>query len=122
MMLRESLMQGSVQVSFHGLDHSDAVEERVREKVAKLEQFCADIISCRVTIELHHKNTANTHRKGEPYYVALNVTVPGDELVVNSAPKDDDLHSHEDIGVALRDAFAAMERQVKTYVERRRTA
>jgi ribosome-associated translation inhibitor RaiA len=115
-------MQGSVQVSFHGLDHSAAVEQRVHEKVAKLEQFCSDIISCRVTIELHHKNTANTHRKGEPYHVSLNVTVPGDELVVKRAPKDDDLHDHEDIGIALRDAFAAMERQVKEYAERRRNA
>lgn len=113
-------MQVPVQVSFHGLDHSDAVEERVREKVGKLEQFCSDIISCRVTIELHHKNTSNAHRKGEPYHIALSVSVPGDELVVKQSPKGDELHEHEDVGIALRDAFQAMERQVKDYVERRR--
>lgn len=113
-------MQVPVQVSFHGVDHSDAVEQRVREKVAKLEQFCSDIISCRVTIEMHHKNTSNAHRKGEPYHVTVDVSVPGDELVVKRDPKQDDLHNHEDIGIALRDAFGAMERQLKEYVQRRR--
>ncbi|GAB3440666.1 HPF/RaiA family ribosome-associated protein [Insolitispirillum peregrinum] len=113
-------MQVPVQVTFHGLDHSAAVEERVLEKVAKLEQFCSDIISCRVTVELHHKNTSNAHRKGEPYLIGVSVSVPGDELVVKRSPKDDELHEHEDVGVALRDAFQAMERQVKEYVERRR--
>lgn len=113
-------MQNPVQVTFHGLDPSAAIEERVMEKVAKLEQFCSDIISCRVTIELHHRNTSNQHRKGEPYHIAIDITVPGDELVVNSDPKGEALHAHEDIGVALRDAFQAMERQVKEYVQRRR--
>ncbi|SIS51734.1 HPF/RaiA family ribosome-associated protein [Insolitispirillum peregrinum] len=113
-------MQVPVQVTFHGLDHSAAVEERVLEKVAKLEQFCSDIISCRVTVELHHKNTSNAHRKGEPYLIGVSVSVPGDELIVKRSLKDDELHEHEDVGVALRDAFQAMERQVKEYVERRR--
>lgn len=113
-------MQNPVQVTFHGLDPSAAIEERVREKVAKLEQFCSDITTCRVTIELHHRNTSPEHRKGEPYHVNIVVLVPGDELVVNSDPKGEAVHAHEDIGVALRDAFQAMERQVKEYAQRRR--
>lgn len=113
-------MQVPVQIAFHGVDHSDAIEERVKEKVAKLEQFCSDIVSCRVTIERHHKNTSNEHRKGEPYHVTLDVKVPGDDLIVKRDPKDEALKNHEDIGIALRDAFQAMERQVKEYVERRR--
>lgn len=113
-------MQIPVQITFHGLDHSPAIEERVREKVAKLEQFCSDITRCRVTIELHHRNTSNEHRKGEPYHVTIDVTVPGDELVVKRDPKKENLHNHEDINIALRDAFNAMERQIKEYVQRRR--
>ncbi|MGC2856803.1 HPF/RaiA family ribosome-associated protein [Novispirillum sp. DQ9] len=113
-------MQIPVQITFHGLDPSAAIEERVREKVAKLEQFCSDIISCRVTIELHHRNTSNQHRKGEPYHVTIDVSVPGDELIAKQDPKGEAIHAHEDIGVALRDAFQAMERQVKEYAQRRR--
>lgn len=111
-------MQIPLQITFHGIDHSDAVEERVREKVAKLEQFCDRITSCRVVIEAHHRNTSNLHHKGEPFHVRLDVTVPGTELVVKRDPKDS--HEHEDVYVALRDAFQAMERQVKDWVARSR--
>ncbi|WP_019645687.1 HPF/RaiA family ribosome-associated protein [Novispirillum itersonii] len=111
-------MQIPVQVSFHGVDHSDAVVQRVHEKIAKLEQFCADIISCRVAVEKQHKNNAVNTLKGEPFHVTIDVSVPGDTLIVKRDPKNGE--HHDDIGVALRDAFDAMERQVKTYVERHR--
>lgn len=109
-------MQIPVQITFHGVDHSDAVETRVREKVAKLEQLFDRITSCRVVIETHHKNTSNLHRKGVPFHIRIDLTLPGQELVVKRDPKDS--HDHEDIYVCLRDAFGAMERQVKEYVDR----
>ena len=111
-------MQLPVQISFHGLDHSDAVEQRVREKVEKLEQFCKDIVSCRVVVEQHHKNTSNQHHKGEPFHITIKLSVPGDELVVGRDPKE--VHAHEDIGVAIRDAFDSMERQLKSWVGKQR--
>jgi ribosomal subunit interface protein len=111
-------MQNSVQISFHGIDHSDAVEARIREKVAKLEQFCDRITGCRVTVEMHHRNTSNLHHKGEPYHINIDISVPGDKIVVKRAPKDS--HVHEDITVALRDAFQTAERQLKDYVRKQR--
>ncbi|MQX36990.1 HPF/RaiA family ribosome-associated protein [Roseospira navarrensis] len=109
-------MQTPLQIAFHGLDHSDAVEARVREKVEKLEQFCDRITKCRVVIEVHHKNVSNLHRKGEPYHVSITCSVPGDDLVVKRDPKEP--KAHEDINIALRDAFATMERRVKDYMAR----
>jgi len=109
-------MQIPLQIAFHGLDHSDAVEARVREKVDKLEQFSDRIMGCRVVIEVHHRNVSSLHRKGEPYHVAITCTVPGDELVVRRDPKEP--KAHEDINVALRDAFSTMERRVKDYMAR----
>lgn len=111
-------MQIPLQITFHGIDHSDAVEERIRGKVAKLEQLCDRITSCRVVIEAHHRNTSSMHHKGEPFHIRIDVTVPGSELVVARDPKDS--HVNEDMGVALRDAFAAMERQVKEFADRSR--
>ncbi len=111
-------MKLPLQVTFHGLDHSDAVEERVREKVSKLEQFYDRITSCRVAIELHHRNTSNLHQKGQPFHIRIDLTVPGTELVVRRDPKDS--HEHEDIYVALRDAFQSMERQLKEFATRQR--
>lgn len=111
-------MQIPLQVTFHGIDHSDAVEERIREKVKKLEQLYDRLTSCRVAIESHHRNTSNLHHKGEPFHIRIDLTMPGGELVVKRDPKDS--HIHEDIFVALRDAFQAMERQLKEFVARQR--
>lgn len=111
-------MQIPVQITFHGIDHSDAVEERIREKAAKLTQLCDRITGCRVVIETHHKNNSAMHRKGEPFHVGLTVTVPGAELAVKRDPKDP--YVNEDINIAIRDAFESMERQVKDYAARSR--
>ncbi len=111
-------MQIPLQITFHGIDHSDAVEERIREKAAKLEQICDRVISCRVVVDVLHKNSGNMHRKGEPFHITIDVTVPGAELVVKRDPKD--AHVNEDIQIALRDAFDSMERQLKDYVTRTR--
>jgi hypothetical protein len=71
-----------------------------------------------VVIEQHHKNTSNQHHKGEPFHISINVTVPGDELVVKRDPKDP--HEHEEISIAIRDAFQSMEQQLKSWVGKQR--
>ncbi|OAN45118.1 ribosome hibernation-promoting factor, HPF/YfiA family [Magnetospirillum moscoviense] len=108
-------MQNSLQITFHGIDHSDAVETRVREKVGKLELLFDRITTCKVAIESHHKNSSNLHHKGDAFHVRIDLAVPGSELVVK---RDSD--EHEDIYAALKGAFAAIERQLKEYVARSR--
>ncbi|KAF0224059.1 MAG: hypothetical protein FD176_1457 [Rhodospirillaceae bacterium] len=108
-------MQNPLQITFHGIDHSEAVETRVREKVAKLEQFFDRITSCRVAIESDHKNSSNLHHKGNSYLVRIDLNVPGSELVVKRESDE-----HEDVYAALKGAFQAMERQLKEYVARAR--
>ena len=111
-------MQIPLQITFHGVDHSDAVETRIREKVAKLEQVYDRITSCRVVIESHHRNTSSLHRKGEPFHIRIDLTVPGSELVVRRDPKDS--HVNEDILVCLREAFEAMTRQLRELAQKQR--
>jgi hypothetical protein len=41
-------MQLPLQISFHNMGHSKVVEERVRDKAAKLERFAKHIMGCRV--------------------------------------------------------------------------
>lgn len=113
-------MQVPVQISFHGLDKSEAVETRIREKVAKLEHFFDRITGCRIVVERHHKTSAHVHPQGQPYHVSIVLEVPGAELVVKRDPKNaNKLKDHEDINIALRDAFDAMQRQLKDYVGKR---
>ena len=102
-------MQVPLQVDFQNMDRSDAVEGRVRERVDKLEQFFPRITGCRVTVVAPHRH----HRQGKLYAVRINVDVPGRNIVVNHAgPKN---HAHEDVYVALRDAFDAAQRQMEDH-------
>lgn len=102
-------MKLPVQVAFRGLEPSAAVEAAVREKVAKLEQFCSELVACRVEVEQLDKH----RQQGRPFRVRIDVTLPGHELSVNQQP-------NEDVYVALRDAFDAMRRQVEDVVRRLR--
>jgi len=107
-------MQIPLKITFKDIPQSDFVEARIREKVNKLEQYAEDITSCRVTIEAPHQH----HHKGNLYNVKVDVTLPGEEIVATRHP--DEHHAHEDIYVAIRDAFRATQRQLEDYVRRRR--
>ena len=115
-------MQTPVQISFHGLDKSDAVEARILEKVAKLEQFYDRITSCRVVVERHHNTATHATAKDQPFHISIILEVPGEELIYKRDPKSQEaLKDHQDVNIALRDAFAAMQRQLKEHKEMRRT-
>ena len=113
-------MQIPVHIAFHGIDKSDAVENRIQSKVAKLEHYFDRITSCRVTVERHHRSRSNLKVNDQPFHISIVLGVPGEELIVRRDPKDKSvLKDHEDIQIALRDAFAVMERRLKEYVHRR---
>ncbi len=107
-------MQLPVEVTFRGMESSDAMEAKIRDRAQKLDRFHDRIMSCRVVVEAPHKH----HHKGKIYHVSLDVTVPGSELVVNRDPRDN--HAHEDAYVAIRDAFDAMERQLEAHARKKR--
>ena len=107
-------MQIPVQISYRGIDHSDAVEADLRERVGRLEQFHERITGCRVVVEAPHAR----HHKGKLYHVRIDLTVPGAEIVVGRDPALH--HAHEDIYVAIRDAFDAARRQLEDHVRRAR--
>jgi len=100
-------MQVPLEIVFHNVDRSAAVEAAVRERAAKLEEFAENITSCRVAIEAPHKH----HRQGNLYTVRVDLRFPGGEAVANRSPSAN--HAHEDVYVALRDAFNAARRQLQ---------
>lgn len=107
-------MQVPAQITFRGMDASPAVERRIREKVRKLENLNDRITSCHVVVEAPHRR----RQKGKLYLVSIDVTVPGRELVVKTAKRLN--HSHEDVYVALRDAFNAIRRQLEDHARESR--
>lgn len=97
-----------IQINFRQMEASEALETKIREKVQGLEQLYDRITSCHVVVEHSNKN----HQQGNLFHVRIDLRVPGKELVVSRDPKD---HAHEDAHVAVRDAFDAMKRQLKSY-------
>ena len=107
-------MQEPLQITFKGLEHSDAIEARVEEQAAKLEQFYEPIMRCSVVIEAPDRHSHH----GQLYRVHIDLAIPGDQIVVShQGPKD---HAHEDVYVALRDAFKAARRQLQDAVRKKR--
>ncbi len=96
------------------MDSSEAVEARVRSEAEKLDTLYDQIMRCSVVVEAHHKH----RHKGNTYHVRVDLTVPGSELVANREPAEH--QAHEDVYVAIRDAFNAARRQLKTFASRRR--
>jgi ribosomal subunit interface protein len=102
-------MQIPLQVSFHGVGHSDALYNSIRERAEKLERYYAHIVSCRVALELGDRHK----RKGKQYAARIDIKVPGGEIAVT--------HEHdEDVQIALRDAFDAARRRLEDYARTQR--
>lgn len=104
-------MKITPQITLKNVPHSDAVEAKVREKIAKLEQFSDRIMSCKVTIE----ESQRRQHQGKLFAVHVDITTPGRELVVNRVES-------EDCYVAVRDAFDAAKRQLEEHARKRRGA
>ena len=105
-------MKLPLEITFRNVARTDELDERIRAKAAKLDRFFDKITGCRVVVESPH----NHSNKGNTYHVRIELSVPGGELVVNRDPNNPD---HEELGVALRDAFAAAQRQLQAYAAKR---
>ena len=107
-------MQVPLQISFSNMDASDAVRARVEELAAKLDRFHDRIMSCRVVVRAPNRR----QHKGRLFHVSIDLKVPGHEIVINRDPPQH--HSHEDVYVAIRDAFDALVRQIEDATRERR--
>jgi len=107
-------MQTVAQVSFDDLPVDEAVREAALAHVADLERYSRRITGCHVVVAQPHRH----HRAGRLYSVRIDLVVPGGEIVVNRDQHLD--HAHEDVFVALRDAFAAARRRLEDHVRRMR--
>ena len=102
-------MQVPLQITVRNMQHSDALESDIREKVEKLANFYPRITSCRVTLD----ESAQHHHQGRQFQVRIDVRVPQREIVATRG-------EHEDVYVALRDAFDAAKRQLEEVVREQR--
>lgn len=86
----------------------------IREKAAQVERFSDRITGCRVIVEKDHQH----HQKGNMFRVRIEIDAPGKELAVtHTGPRD---RAHEDVYVAIRDAFDAAVRRLEDHVRAQR--
>jgi ribosome-associated translation inhibitor RaiA len=113
-MIKEDKIQDKkIHITFHQLDHSKALGQRISNKAQKLLKFHPYVSYCRIVVNQphHHKH------KGNLYNIHLEIKVPGQELVINKQPGVK-THPHQDPYVAVDDAFKAAERSLNRYKEK----
>lgn len=103
----ETVMVNSLNIKFHNIPASEAVEAEIRKRAEKLSQISDRINRCDVTVE-----TSGKHKhQGHEYEVRIDLTIPGAEIVLNRT------HPNEDVYVAVRDAFDAAARKLKEHLQ-----
>jgi ribosome-associated translation inhibitor RaiA len=121
------------QISYRDVPPSPALDGLIRAEAAKLEHFFGRILNCRVHIEHIHRR----HFRGSAFHVRIELSVPGEHLVVNhtddmrpSSSGDDGFEriaspadrqaGHKDPQPAVRDAFRTATSRLQDYVRQRR--
>jgi ribosome-associated translation inhibitor RaiA len=106
-------MQTDLQISFHGVPASPAVERSVRARAEKLERRFARLTGCRVVLEAPHRGK----RHGSHYVVRIELAVPGGELVVARDPAA--RAGREDLYACVDEAFDDATRLLDDHVGQR---
>ena len=101
-------------LTFRNLTPSPTIESFVRRWAAKLETAYDRIERCTVVIERPHLR----QHQGQRYAVHITLAIPGPDINVSRDHAIDG--AHEDIYVAIRDAFRAARRQLEDHARRQR--
>lgn len=125
-------MTRPVQITFRNMRGSASLEDDVRARVARLERYHADLVGCRVLLEVPHRHQEH----GQHVHVRIELSLPGEDVVVSHEPtlhgrsKDVQEETHQketDIDpthklalVAIHDAFDVARRRLEDRARRQR--
>ena len=123
-------MQLTPTITFRGVRGTDALETEILTRLQKLETYYPRIMASRVLVELVQRH----HQAGNRYHVRIDLTVPGDEIVVaheaglHAAAQDADVErftkvaesdpERKHVRVAIREAFDIAKRRLQDYARR----
>jgi cold shock CspA family protein/ribosome-associated translation inhibitor RaiA len=125
-------MQLTPTITFRGVERTPALEAEVMTRLGTLETYYQGIMGCRVLVELVQRH----HEAGNRYHVRVDLTVPGEEIVVAheaslraatreagaekitrlAEPDPERKHAQ----VAIREAFDIARRRLQDYARRQR--
>jgi len=98
-----------VELSFQGLPHSNAIEEAVAHQLSRLERLRSHITRCRVSLSQEAKH----QQQGRPFSVRVDLMTPLSDRIFSDT-------SEQDPYVALREAFARVERMLIDATQKQR--
>jgi ribosome-associated translation inhibitor RaiA len=106
-------MNPNLHVTYRHIPTSEALTAHIETEAQSLAEHFGHPLSVRVTIE-PARPTAHAKR----CRVHIEATVPGDLIVANRRPSEDE--GHDDAYLAVREAFRALRRQLDSRNDRRR--
>ena len=125
-------MKSELQITYRHMKPSKEVDKWIRAEAANLDTLYNQVMGCRVAVEVPHHH----HKKGSPFHIRIDLTVPGGEIVVKREPslnasarhsgermnkKRSELKvPHKDLRQAINDAFKAAGRRLQDYARRQR--
>ncbi len=117
------------QVTFRNCAPSAAIERDIQRRADKLARLCTRIVRCAVVVELPHRR----HHGGNWFHIRVELTLPGEDVVINHEPKRvepsryGDLEGDARLGepnatgrhsrVAVREAFEAASRRLRQHAQ-----
>jgi ribosome-associated translation inhibitor RaiA len=99
-------MQTPLQITFRGMDPSEAIEQDIRRRALRLERMHPRLTRCHVVVDLPHRH----HHKGNHYVVHLELATPLGEVSVTHDPPL--AEERADFKAVIRDAFDAAARRL----------
>ncbi len=105
-------MSFSLNIAFRNMDASAAAEALVRQRAEELEHLSDRISACRVVLDCTHRQ----NQLSRLYRVHIDLTLPGGTIVVNRDAGSN--HAHDDLPLAIRDAFEAARRQLQEHLRK----
>lgn len=107
-------MNTPLQITFHNIPHSRAIESATHEAAARIEKRHERITSCRVVIDQPHRR----HKERNLVQVRIDLKLPGAELVVKQELNGG--LAGADLRAAFLEVFDEVQRQLDETVDRRR--
>jgi len=120
-----------LQITFRNMQAQPEAERWVRLEATRLQGFYKRIMGCRVAVE-----RPKQRRNGSPYYVRIDLTVPGGELLVRRQPSRktrarqagetqirkqlEPRNPGKDLRSAIQDSFKAAARRLQDFARRQR--
>jgi len=103
-------MTMTTEILYREIEPSPSIDAFVRKWAERLDRVSDRVLRCAVTIDVPHRH----HSHGRKFHVGVVLDLPGSTLTVNHDPGVEG--AHDDVYVAIRDAFRAARRRLEDHV------